>query len=86
MSSSSQHNAILCFVKLTEKAQTPTRGSPRTAGLDLYSAYDKTVPAGGKVLISKDFANKTSRRVLWPDRSPFRTGAKASYRHRRGNS
>jgi len=51
MSSSSQHHAKLRFVKLTENAQTPTRGSLRAAGLGLYSAYDTTEPARGKVLI-----------------------------------
>lgn len=45
---------VLRFVKLTEKAITPTRGSAKAAGLDLYSTYDTTVPAGGKILISTD--------------------------------
>ena len=50
----SQNNAVIRFAKLTENAQTPTRGSPRAAGLDLYSANDTTVPARGKALISTD--------------------------------
>ena len=41
----------LRFGKLTNNAQTPTRGSPRAAGIDLYSARDATVPAIGKALI-----------------------------------
>ena len=44
----SQNNGVLRFVKLTERAVTPTRGSPRDAGLELHSAYDTTVPARGK--------------------------------------
>jgi dUTPase len=41
----SQNNAAIRIVQLTENALTPTRGSPRSAGLDLYSAYDMTVLA-----------------------------------------
>ena len=54
MASSSKNNIILRFVKLTENAQTPTRGSSGAAGLDLYSAYDMIVPARENVLISTD--------------------------------
>jgi len=50
----SQNEAVLRFVKLPENALTPTKGSPRAAGLNLRSAYDTTVPARGKVLISTD--------------------------------
>ena len=42
---------VLRFVKLTEKAIPPTRGSARAAGLDLYSACNTTVPARGKVSV-----------------------------------
>ena len=45
---------LLRFVKQTENAQNPTRESPKAAGVDLYSAYDVTVPARGNVLISTD--------------------------------
>ena len=45
---------ILRFVRLTEKAIPPTRGSARAAGLDLYSACDTAVPARGKVLVPTD--------------------------------
>jgi dUTP pyrophosphatase len=45
---------ILSFVKLTEHAQTPTTGSPKLAGLDLYSAYDTTIPAVISALVSTD--------------------------------
>jgi len=44
----------LGFAKQIENARTPTRESPKAAGLDLYSAYDVTVPARGNVLISTE--------------------------------
>lgn len=45
---------ILRFVKLTNNAHPPTRGSPKAAGFDLYSAYDATVPARERLLILTD--------------------------------
>jgi len=48
----------LRFFKQTENAQTPTIESTKAAGVDLYSAYDVTVPARGNVLISKDLQIK----------------------------
>jgi len=53
-SSSSSQNTILRFVKLIENARSPTRGPPRAAGLDLYSACNTTVPARGNELILTD--------------------------------
>lgn len=44
----------LQFVKLTKDAHTPIRGSPKAAGLDLYSARDATVSARGKALVFTD--------------------------------
>ncbi|EIW82519.1 dUTP pyrophosphatase [Coniophora puteana RWD-64-598 SS2] len=41
----------LLIKKLSNKAKTPTRGSPLAAGYDLYSAEDKVIPARGKALI-----------------------------------
>ena len=41
-------------VRLTENAIIPTRGSAGAAGLDLYSAYDLTVPARGPVSLATD--------------------------------
>jgi len=41
-------------VRLTENAIIPTRGSAGAAGLDLYSAYDITVPARGLVSVVTD--------------------------------
>jgi dUTP pyrophosphatase len=52
MSTPPNNTAILRFVKITEQAKTPARGSAQSAGLDLYSAYDTTVPARGRSLIS----------------------------------
>jgi len=42
----------LRFVKQTENARTPIRKTPKSAGVDLYSAYDVTLPARGNALIS----------------------------------
>jgi len=47
-------NAKLQFAKLTPNAFTPTRGSLKAAGYDLYSAYDYVVPARGKELVLTD--------------------------------
>ncbi|XP_076439337.1 deoxyuridine 5'-triphosphate nucleotidohydrolase-like [Babylonia areolata] len=48
------NTVILKFAKLSKEASTPTRGSEQAAGYDLYSAYDYTVPAGGKVIAKTD--------------------------------
>ena len=50
-SSSSSSPPLLCFVELSKHAHIPTRGSPKAAGLDLYSASSTTVPARGKELV-----------------------------------
>jgi dUTPase len=47
-------NNCLQFVKMTEQALTPTRESPRSAGLTLRSPYNVTVPARGKEVIWAD--------------------------------
>ncbi|KAJ7774232.1 dUTPase-like protein [Mycena maculata] len=41
----------LLIKRLSEKAKLPTRGSPLSAGYDLYSAEKKVVPAHGKTLV-----------------------------------
>ncbi|KAG6828683.1 hypothetical protein H0H93_014794 [Arthromyces matolae] len=41
----------LLIKRLSEKARIPTRGSPLSAGYDLYSAEDKIIPARGKALV-----------------------------------
>ncbi|KAF8211434.1 dUTPase-like protein [Mycena galopus ATCC 62051] len=43
--------ANLLIKRLSEKAKLPTRGSPLSAGYDLYSAEKKTIPARGKALV-----------------------------------
>jgi dUTP pyrophosphatase len=55
---SSQSDTFLRFVKLTENALTPTRGSLTAEALDLRSAYDATVPARGRLLIKPDLQVK----------------------------
>jgi len=49
---------VLQIAKLTDKAIIPTRGSASAAGYDLYSAYDYTIPAGGKILAKTDIQVK----------------------------
>ncbi|XP_054988451.1 deoxyuridine 5'-triphosphate nucleotidohydrolase, mitochondrial isoform X1 [Sorex araneus] len=44
----------LRFVRLSEHATAPTKGSKRAAGYDLYSAYDYTVPPMEKALVKTD--------------------------------
>uniref|UniRef100_A0A8C9GHE7 Deoxyuridine 5'-triphosphate nucleotidohydrolase n=1 Tax=Piliocolobus tephrosceles TaxID=591936 RepID=A0A8C9GHE7_9PRIM len=44
----------LRFARLSEHATAPTRGSPRAAGYDLYSAYDYTIPPMEKALVKTD--------------------------------
>jgi dUTP pyrophosphatase len=48
--------ATLRYVRLTQNALPPTRGSTKAAGLDLRSAYDVTIPAFGKGLVETDLA------------------------------
>lgn len=42
--------------KISENAFIPTRGTLKSAGWDLYSAYDYTVPSRGKELIKTDLS------------------------------
>ncbi|XP_025028821.1 deoxyuridine 5'-triphosphate nucleotidohydrolase, mitochondrial isoform X2 [Python bivittatus] len=44
----------LRFVKLTENAYAPSKGSSRAAGYDLYSAYECEIPALGKAVVKTD--------------------------------
>jgi len=55
---STEKYTCIQFVKMTELAFTPTRESPRSAGYDLLSPYDTTVPARGKELIATDLQIK----------------------------
>jgi len=51
---SSSSSSLLRFIKLNEHARTPTSGSPKDAGLDLYSASSSAVLARGKDLVFTD--------------------------------
>lgn len=45
---------LLKFAKLTENATTPTRGSNKAAGYDLYSAYDYSIGPMDKAIVKTD--------------------------------
>ncbi|XP_074090847.1 deoxyuridine 5'-triphosphate nucleotidohydrolase, mitochondrial isoform X2 [Macrotis lagotis] len=49
-----QRPVRLRFARLSEHATTPSKGSARAAGYDLYSAYDYTIPAMEKALVKTD--------------------------------
>ncbi|MCJ8733029.1 hypothetical protein PDJAM_G00218270 [Pangasius djambal] len=45
---------VLKFAKLSEHATTPTRGSAKAAGYDLYSAYDYSIAPMDKAIVKTD--------------------------------
>ena len=45
---------VLKCVKMTENARIPTRGTYRSVGHDLYSAYEYTIRAGEQALVKTD--------------------------------
>ncbi|MBN3282070.1 DUT protein, partial [Polyodon spathula] len=45
---------LLKFARLSEHATSPTRGSTKAAGYDLYSAYDYVIPALDKAIVKTD--------------------------------
>lgn len=49
-------NSIIGFKKLSVYAFLPSRGSPKSAGLDLRSAYQVVIPKHGKNLVLTDLA------------------------------
>uniref|UniRef100_A0A8D0H5T1 Deoxyuridine 5'-triphosphate nucleotidohydrolase n=1 Tax=Sphenodon punctatus TaxID=8508 RepID=A0A8D0H5T1_SPHPU len=49
-----QPGTRLRFAKLSENAVTPSRGSARAAGYDLYSAYNLEIPAMEKAVVKTD--------------------------------
>ncbi|XP_029353261.1 deoxyuridine 5'-triphosphate nucleotidohydrolase, mitochondrial isoform X2 [Echeneis naucrates] len=49
-----EERLVLRFAKLSEHATTPTRGSAKAAGYDLYSAYDYTIGAMDKAIVKTD--------------------------------
>lgn len=46
------------FVKTSENAVEPTRGTPQAAGLDLSSAYEYTIAPNSKCLVQTDLIVK----------------------------
>lgn len=54
MNKTTSTSSVLKFVKLSENAYTPTKGSTRAAGYDLKSAYDYIIPANGKAVVKTD--------------------------------
>lgn len=58
MNSHFTHHSVLNFVKLTSNAYTPTRSTPQSIGLDLYSAYTYNVSAQGRCLVKTDLQIK----------------------------
>ena len=48
------NNQSLRFVRVSSEARIPTRGSPRSAGYDLYSAVNITLEPRGKVIVTTD--------------------------------
>uniref|UniRef100_A0A3Q4I173 Deoxyuridine 5'-triphosphate nucleotidohydrolase n=1 Tax=Neolamprologus brichardi TaxID=32507 RepID=A0A3Q4I173_NEOBR len=49
-----QERPVLKFAKLSEHATTPTRGSAKAAGYDLYSAYDYSISPMDKAIVKTD--------------------------------
>ncbi|KAL6479580.1 hypothetical protein MHYP_G00130130 [Metynnis hypsauchen] len=52
--SRSDSGFVLRFAKLTENATTPSRGSSKAAGYDLYSAYDYSIGPMDKAIVKTD--------------------------------
>ena len=50
----SDRRPIVKFVKISNKAYTPTKGSTFAAGHDLYSAYDYVVLPGDRAVVYTD--------------------------------
>ncbi|XP_035508276.1 deoxyuridine 5'-triphosphate nucleotidohydrolase, mitochondrial isoform X2 [Morone saxatilis] len=49
-----EEKPVLKFAKLSENARTPTRGSTKAAGYDLYSAYDYSIGPMDKAIVKTD--------------------------------
>ncbi|XP_021049953.1 deoxyuridine 5'-triphosphate nucleotidohydrolase, mitochondrial isoform X1 [Mus pahari] len=49
-----EDDTSLRFVRLSDHATAPTRGSARAAGYDLYSAYDYTISPMEKAIVKTD--------------------------------
>ena len=66
---------VLKCVKLTNNARIPTRGTYRSVGHDLYSAYKYTIPAGGQALV------KTDLQIAMPPGCYGRIASRSSLAH-----
>jgi len=55
---------VMQVAKLSDKAIIPTKGSKLAAGYDLYSAYDYTIPASGKMLVKTDIQASTRHTIV----------------------
>ena len=55
---SSQCDVYLLYIKLSEDALLPTRGSPQSAGFDLRNPRNAIIPARGSELIRTDLQIK----------------------------
>lgn len=53
---SSTGEILLLVKRLSENATIPTRGTPLSAGYDLYSAVETVVPAKGKAIVPTDLS------------------------------
>lgn len=69
---------LLKFAKLTENAYAPTRGSPLSAGYDLYAAYDATIPVGHRILV------KTDLQVAIPENCYGRVAPRSGLAYKKG--
>merc|ERR1711970_1305499 len=63
---------------LSENAVTPVRGSKFSAGLDLSSAEQKSIPAGGRALV------KTDLQVAIPDGCYGRIAPRSGLAYKKG--
>merc|ERR1711970_1026265 len=69
---------MLRFAKMTENATAPTRGSPLSAGYDLYAAYDATIPVGHRILV------KTDLQVAIPENCYGRVAPRSGLAYKKG--
>ena len=69
---------VLKCVKLTDRAHIPTRGTYRSVGHDLYSAYEYTISAGGRALV------KTDLQIAMPPGCYGRIASRSSLAHFHG--
>ena len=69
---------VLKCVKLTDNAHIPTRGTYRSVGHDLYSAYEYTIRAGGQALV------KTDLQIAMPPGCYGRIASRSSLAHLHG--